>query len=167
MAATTCRIKITKEDLQLEAEGDRTFVLEMLNRFENNISATAAKPTKANKTAGKPLQSESDHVNKQLSISEFVRRLGIKKHTEIVLSFGYYLEKYSGVTKFTPADINKCYYDAKMESSNTSQMIIQNIRRSYIMQAKSDHGENTAKKGYVLTKSGEEFIDNKLAKIEQ
>jgi hypothetical protein len=85
----------------------------------------------------------------------------VKKHTDIVLAFGYYLEKYSGVTEFTPADINACYYDSKMDSSNTSQMLIQNIKRHRIMEAKRGKSK---KRSYVLTNTGENFIKSKLSK---
>lgn len=167
MAAITFRVKITKEDFQFEAEGDKAFVLEMLNRFEGSVSLIGVKPIKVGKQTVKPIEGEVKYVGKPLSVGEFVRRLGLKRHTDIVLSFGYYLEKYSGVTEFTPADINRCYYDAKMESSNTSQMLIRNIKHGNIMQARTGLGKSKAKKGYVLTQSGERFIDDVLAKVEQ
>lgn len=91
-------------------------------------------------------------------MGEFVRQLGLKKHTDIVLAFGYYLEKISGVREFSPADINKCYYEAKMENSNTSQMLIQNIKNGRIMPARG------TKKLYTLTKTGEDFIETVLNK---
>jgi predicted transcriptional regulator len=76
------------------------------------------------------------------------------------LAFGYYLENQSEAFEFTPADINNCYYEAKIESSNTSQMIIQNIRRGFMMlsKSKSDKG----RKRYTLTSSGEKYIETKL-----
>jgi hypothetical protein len=75
--------------------------------------------------------------SKAISIGEFIRNFGIKRHTDLVLAFGYYLEKHSGVSSFTAADIGRCYYDAKMDTSNVSQSIIQNIKRGFIMHAKS------------------------------
>ena len=99
-------------------------------------------------------------AGKSLSIREFIQQLDLKKHTDISLAFGYYLERHQGVTEFTPADINNCYYEAKLEASNTSQMIIQNIKRSYLMQSKKK-GEK-GKNRYTLTDSGEKFIESKL-----
>jgi predicted transcriptional regulator len=79
----------------------------------------------------------------------------------LVVAFGYYLEKYSGATEFSPADINRCYYDAKMDTSNTSQMIIRNIRRGYVMQAKPGNSKGR-KKSYTLTNTGEQFVSELL-----
>ena len=49
-----------------------------------------------------------------------------------------------------------------MESSNTSQMIIQNIRRGLSMAAKKD--KEQGKKAYTLTSSGEEYIESAAKK---
>jgi hypothetical protein len=89
-----------------------------------------------------------------------VQQLGFKKHTDITLAFGYYIEQQADTPEFTPADINNCYYEAKIESSNTSQMIILNIRRGYMMLSKSS-GEK-GRKRYTLTSSGEKYIEEKL-----
>jgi hypothetical protein len=100
-------------------------------------------------------------ATKALSVGEFIRQLGFKRHTDIVLAFGYYLEQRDS-GDFTPADINTCYYEAKMESSNTSQMIILNIRRGYMMEAKSSKG--SGRKRYTLTQSGISYLTTKPAK---
>jgi hypothetical protein len=159
--ATTYRIKIAKADQEFEAEGDKAFVLEMLKRFDSGSHdekkfVQPEKNTKAKSGSEVALPA----VGKKISVGEFIRQIGFKKHTDLVLSFGYYLEKHAGFASFTPADINTCYYDSKMESSNTSQMIIQNIRRGFIMEAKKDKG----RKSYTLTRTGEEHIINKSQK---
>jgi hypothetical protein len=89
----------------------------------------------------------------------------LKKHTDISLAFGFYLEKHQGVSEFSPADINNCYYEAKLEPSNTSQMIIYNIKRGFLMAAKKAKDDKGKKgKGYTLTRSGEQFIESKLGR---
>ena len=149
------RIKIVRPDLQLEVDGNRKFVLDMLARFEK---PTPSSPSGKN-TPGKPdpkvlLAS----VGKEVSPGEFIRKYGVKKHTDLVLAFGYYLEKQSGLASFSSADINNCYYEAKMENSNTSQMIIQNIKRGFLMQAKTKGEEGKKGKLFTLTSSGEEHL---------
>lgn len=167
MPEITYRIKIVKPDFEFEAEGDKAFVLEMLDRFEGEGSQMGVKPAK------KPLKptdlAPADIISggKPLSVGEFIRHLGLKKHTDIVLALGYYLENFSDASEFTPADINRCYYDAKMESSNTSQMIIQNIRHGHMMEARKEKGGTKAKKSYVLTTTGEKFIESKISKKEK
>jgi hypothetical protein len=149
------RIRIVRNDAQFEAEGDKAFVLAMLERFESGGATPAPRlPAKHEKEAR---QAQPDKLKKATSAGEFIRTSGIKKHIDTVVAFGYYLEKFQGVKAFTPADINNCYYDAKMESSNTSHMIILNIRRGYLMEAKQEKGEG--RKKYTVTSSGEQFVE--------
>ena len=156
--ASQFRIRLVTKDIELEAEGDRPFVLEMLERFSvgtpNNLSGTAG-------AAGDAKARDIADTTKGLSAREFIQKLGFKRHTDRVAAFGYYLEHHSGKPEFTPADINNLYYEAKMETSNTSQAIIQNIKRSHLMEAKTE--KNSKKKRYTLTQTGEQFIENKLA----
>lgn len=158
--ANPYRLKIVRGDLQLEVEGDRKFVLEMLSRFEPsprnpNIKTNAS--TRSTKSTKEDALSAG--IGKGMSPGEFIRQFQFKKHTDFVLAFGYYLEKHSGLPAFSAADINNCYYEAKMESSNTSQMIIQNIKRGYMMQAKGKIEERKGlRKLFTLTRSGEEYL---------
>ena len=167
MAARSYRVKIVRADQQFEVEGDKAFVLQMLRRFESGAVPTAPEVAKHGKSgkggAVAPLAS-----GKAVSVGEFIRQFQFKKHTDLVLEFGYYLEKHSGLGDFTAADINNCYYEAKMESSNTSQMIIQNIKRGFLMLAKK--GDKLAKgaRRYTLTQSGEGHLQKAITKgIEQ
>lgn len=164
--AITYRIKVVRPDLQLEVDGDRKFVLEMLARFDKPTASPSGKANLSGKTepASKVLPAT---VGKEISPGEFIRKYGVKKHTDLVLAFGYYLEKHSGLASFSSADINNCYYEAKMENSNTSQMIIQNIKRGYLMQAKAKGEEGKRGKGqlFTLTSSGEEHL-RKVASLE-
>jgi hypothetical protein len=157
MAVKTYRIKIVKGDQIFEVEGDKQFVLDMLHRFETTDAILLDSPnaSKPAKTSAKTL-ALATISGKKMSVGEFIRQLGFKKHTDLVLAFGYYLEKFGGLNAFTPADINTCYYDSKLESSNTSQMIILNIRRGFLMQAKKGEG----KKEYTLTHSGVEHVEH-------
>lgn len=156
------KIKIMREGQEFEVEGDKAFVLKMLERFdaagvgEPSTAKTTSKKGGREKGAPKELTPKS----KAVSIREFVQQLGFKRHTDITLAFGYYIEQQADTPEFTPADINNCYYEAKIESSNTSQMIILNIRRGYMMLSKSS-GEK-GRKRYTLTSSGEKFIEEKL-----
>lgn len=158
------RIKFVNGNQEFEIEGSAKFIDDMLKRFSDYIPL---------KTGEQKITKPADKIEKQLvkrisekdlSISEFIRKLKFKKHTNMVLGFAYFLEKFSGVKEFSPADINNCYYEAKMESSNTSQMIIQLIRRGHLMPAKT---KDKKKKLYTLTMSGIQFIDDSLSKIKE
>lgn len=161
--ATPYRLRLVREGLEFEAEGDRDFVLEMIKQFVAG-GASPAKPIApplaghgAFKGKAPPLVKSSD---KAMSVREFILQLESRKHTDLVLAFGYYLEKHSGQSAFAPADLNNLYYESKLDTSNTSQMIIQNIKRGYMMEAKKP--ESGGKKLYVLTNSGEKYIEGLL-----
>lgn len=156
------RLKLVIEGKEFEAEGDKAFVLEMLKRFgpQSSMSNEPLGKQLDDKSKRPPLSSTSRA--KLLSIREFIQQLDLKKHTDITLAFGYYLEHYTGASQFTPADINNCYYEAKMETSNTSQMIVQNIKRGYMMPSKKKGEEG--KNRYTLTNTGEKFLESKLPK---
>lgn len=164
MATKTYRLRIAREGYEFEAEGDKAFVMDMLSRVGSPAAPEALvlpKGAKDDKTSGKKTLQPKSSGAKTLSIREFAQKLGFTRHTDISLAFGYYLEKHSGTADFTSADINNCYYEAKLESSNTSQMIIQNIKRGYLMPSKQK-GEK-GKNSYTLTSSGEKFIESKLS----
>lgn len=160
MPAKTYRLKIVREGQEFEAEGDKGFVLEMLKKFGTSPLDQLRVPTPLTEKSEtrKAKQPSVLPTGKEISIREFIQQLGFKKHTDITLAFGYYLERFAGGKQFTPADINNCYYEAKIESSNTSQMIIQNIKRGFMMVAKST---DKARNAYVVTQSGERFIEAK------
>lgn len=162
MASKSYRLKIVQDGREFEAEGDRAFVLEMLKRY-------GPEPPLPPGIQAKPGQRKSEKstasiirptTGKSISIREFIQQLDLKKHTDITLAFGYYLERHQGVGEFSPADINNCYYEAKLEASNTSQMIIQNIKRGYLMASKKTDEKGRSR--YTLTSSGEKFIQSKI-----
>lgn len=81
------RIKIVRPDGEFEAEGDKKFVMDMLAKFED--SSTTPKPAATSSSRGK---SVIDATGKSVSVREFIQKLAFKKHTDIGLAFGYYLE---------------------------------------------------------------------------
>lgn len=148
--AQTYRIRVSKGDQHFEVEGDKRFVLDMLKRFEGGNLPRGA----LTEAASDPATLAS---SKQVSVGEFIRQLGVRRHTDLVIAFGYFLEMHSGLKDFTPGDINNCYYEAKMDTTNVSQSIIHNIKRGYMMEAK---GDKTAKgRRYTLTASGQAFVE--------
>jgi hypothetical protein len=160
MASTTYRVRLVRNGHETEIEGDKKFVLDMLALYEPNAASLSAKGKLKATAVAEPPAKNSTASKKSISIREFIQRLEFKKHTDITLAFGYYLEHFGEASEFTPADINNCYYEAKLESSNTSQMIIQNIKRGYLMPSKQK-GDGSRKR-YTLTSSGEKFVEAAL-----
>jgi hypothetical protein len=155
------RIRIASQDYEYEAEGDKEFVLEMLKRFEKKLQEPGTAKRQAPRLPAPPEDEERvSDVTKFGSPAEFIRRLKFRQHPDIVLAFGYYLERSAGLKEFTPADINNLYYEAKIESSNTSMSCIRNIQRGYMMESKGK--KKGAKKRYTLTQTGEKYIESAL-----
>ena len=164
MAGKTYRLKIVRDGQEFEAEGDKRFVLEMLKRFApQEPLGDASLPSKIQVEKGQSRKAPVPVRGRTLSLREFIQQIGLKKHTDITVAFGYYLEKYAGIKEFTPADINNCYYEAKLEASNTSQMIIHNIKTGRMMASKKKQGEK-GRNRYTLTATGESFIESKLSR---
>jgi hypothetical protein len=163
MVAKTYRLKVVRDGQEFEAEGDRSFVLEMLKRFAPQ-GATDDLPPRSKIQVEKGQSRKAPAASprgRTLSLREFIQQIGLKKHTDITVAFGYYLEKYADIKEFTPADINNCYYEAKLETSNTSQMIIHNIKTGRMMASKKR--DEKGKNRYTLTATGESFIESKLS----
>ena len=150
------RVRVVRDGQEFEVEGDKKFVLDLLDRFE------AGDVPSAGSTASRRRPTSKAAPAKELSAREFIQKLGLKRHTDIGLAFGYFIEKNLGKTEFTPADINSCYYEAKMEPSNTSQVIIQNMKSGRMMPTKKAKGTKSTRKAYVLTRTGEQFVSKKL-----
>lgn len=150
MASSNYKLRLVEGGREFEAEGNEKFIEKMLSRFWG-----AAAAPKGDGAARSQKQAPTAKHTKPASVVEFIRPFGAKKHTDLALLFGYYLEKQAGLTDFAAADINNCYYEAKLESSNTSQMLINNIKTGRIMEAK---GGKDSKKRYRLTATGERAV---------
>jgi len=146
------RICVAKGDTRFEAEGDKKFVLQMLAQYgglEQNSPVAAKQAVRTASTKSAADITSVSAPGKKTSVGEFIRQLEVKKHMDLVVAFGYYQEKIAGLASFTVADINNCYYEAKLESSN-------NIKKGYMMPAneKGDKG----RQAFVLTRSGEDYV---------
>ena len=157
------RVRIKRGENEIEVEGDKKYITQIIKEFgfENEIGTLVQAKIGVKKETSDIISSKS--LIGKISTAEFVLKYQLKKHTDLVLGFGYYLEKIKGLEKFTPADITNCYYEAKIESSNTSQMIIQNIRRGFFMQAKGSK-EGKGRIYYTVTQSGISFVENGFKK---
>lgn len=151
------RIRIKTEAGEVEFEGDTSFVLEMLEQYKRGklVPGTTSKPDLT--TLGK-IKHDEDPARTPAP-GEFIRKLQIKKHTEYVLAFAFYLYKYSGLDEFSAVDINNMYYDCRMEKSNTSQMITYNIRGGLLMDGSQ---KSKGKRNYRITAIGMKLVESWL-----
>lgn len=151
------RVRVKDGNRELEVEGDKNYIDYMLKRFAFIGFQKSQHDSLEEKE--EPKAAVHAKLSAKTSPAEFVHQNQIKKHTNLVLGFGYYLEKLRGMDKFSPGDINDCYYDAKLDPSNTSQMIIQNIKAGFLMGAKGSGKGAGGKKYYRLTQSGIDYVE--------
>ena len=109
LAASCSSPRFRQADTEFEIEGDRNYVTktyqelkEILGLSERSkpVLVGEQKPTKS--IAGKSLGGRTS------SPREFIDRYGVKRHVDIVLAFGYFLERLRSQKNFTGADINTC-----------------------------------------------------------
>jgi hypothetical protein len=156
MANNSFRLRLVREGSEFEAEGSEAFIEKMLTRHWAQGAVSGGKPPPAARAG----RTEKRTTAKGESVAEFVRRVGgARKHTDLVLLFGYYLEKFAGMEDFSAADVNNSYYEAKLDRSNTSQMLIQNIRAGRVMGARGGTG---GRRRYRLTRSGERAVEEMI-----
>ncbi len=154
--ATVYRIRFKQAETEFEVEGDRAYVTKTYQDFKEILGLSEhAKPVLSGEQKPSKVLAAKSLGSKASSPREFIDRYGLKRHVDIVLAFGYFLERTRGLKSFTGADINTCYYEAKVETSNTSQMIINNIKKGLIMPQSKKAG---ARATYTLTRTGEEFV---------
>lgn len=153
------KVKLKNGDKEIEVEGDRKYIDQMLGKYPIFASMSEV-PAIAIKKDKKGEQTQSQSTVKQLSPAEFLFQIGLKRHADIVLSFVYYLEQFREKAAASPADINNCYYEAKIEPSNTSQMISRNIRLGKMMEDKINKGKG--KKLYTITQVGIKYLEKHL-----
>ena len=109
---------------------------------------------------GKPEEKGKVQVEKKLSVKEFLRSKKPTSDVKKILAIGYYLEKYEGMSLFNVNDVNNGFRAGKEPiPSNTQAFINQNIKNGHIMECPE---KKDKKKAYVLTNSGEEYVENEF-----
>lgn len=128
-------------------------IMRKLEEHENRISALESTPAKEIQVQGK-----------KLSVKEF---LLTKKPTDDVrrtLVVGYYLEHFELMESFNAKDLTDGFRSAKEPlPANINDKVNLNIGKGYMMEAKEKKDKF---KAWVLTNSGEKFVEEGLPKGE-
>lgn len=97
---------------------------------------------------------------KQMSAKEFLLSKKLSSAVEKTLALAYYLERVEQVNSFNINDIANAFQAAREKSpANLNDMINKNIVKGYLMEARE---RKDAKKAWILTATGERFIENDL-----
>ena len=99
---------------------------------------------------------------KGISLKEFLKEKKPKGYTRTTLAIGFYLESYEGLNSFNVDDLGRGFMGAKEpRPKNLNDTANQNIKNGHIMECKT---KKDAKKSWILTASGEEFVENGFMK---
>lgn len=94
------------------------------------------------------------------NISEFFGQKNPKTHPEIVLAMAYYFH-YRGTREFTVGEVINAYTMLLIpKPKNPTDIINQNIRKSFI--AKADK-QKESKQAYYITKYGLDYVNNSFS----
>lgn len=101
-------------------------------------------------------------TGKSVSIKEFILAKKPKNDVLKTLTIGYFLEKYEGFTCFNVQDIRNAFKNAKEPlPHNLNLCVIWNIKKGHMMESKEGKDK---RKAWVLTASGERFLENGFKK---
>lgn len=103
-------------------------------------------------------KTEPEKIKKQVSIKEFIISKKPKDDIQKTLVIGYYLENQRVFCSFNVKDLKDGFREAKESlPSNINQMVNENIKKGYMMEAEQKKDEM---KAWVLTNTGEGFVND-------
>lgn len=159
MLETHYLMRYKKGELEIEVQGDKAFVEE---KFKELLELKQEKLQKET-TSPPPIQISSE-TGKKMSVAEFLKSKNPKGHDDKILVFGYFVEKVERSSSFNVDDIKRCYLQAKTPvTKNIPTYTALLTKKSYIMDA-SEKKDN--KKAWVLTTSGENYVETLCAESE-
>lgn len=127
-------------------------ILKKLVELESRISALEGRTDK--KTA----------EVKRLSVKEFLLSKKPADNVQSTLAIGYYLEHFESMDRFNARDLADGFRAAKEPPpANINDKVNLNIRKGYMMGIKEKKDNY---KAWVLTNSGEEFVEKGLPESE-
>lgn len=101
---------------------------------------------------------------KQKSPSEFIKKVSPKNQTDRALVLAYYLEKVENKESFSTTDLADISQKAKQPKfTNISDTVARAVQQGLLMGA----GEKENKRVFVLTTTGEEYVDGLLSSKQQ
>ncbi len=123
-------------------------ILKKLAELESRVSALEGRTDK--RTA----------EDKKLSVKEFLLTKKPTDNVQRTLVIGYYLEHFESMDRFNIRDLADGFRWAKEPPpTNINDKVNLNIRKGYMMEAKEKKDKF---KAWVLTSSGEKFVEEEL-----
>jgi hypothetical protein len=108
------------------------------------------------------IKNKAPSTKKRDSIKEFIILKNPKNNVQKTLVIGYYLENYEEMSSFNVDNILRGFKDAKEKAPPRKRIydkIASNIDKGHMMVSNEQKGKI---KSWVLTNSGEKFVENDL-----
>jgi len=106
-----------------------------------------------------------DKPKKKISVKEFILQKHPKGDVQRTLTVGYYLEKYEDFLSFNVKDLERAFREAvEIVPQNIPEKVRKNIGKGHMMEAEE---KKEGLKAYILTTSGEKFIENNFKEERQ
>lgn len=112
----------------------------------------------------KLFEERGDEIKEQkmISIGEFMMKAKPQTDIQRTLVVAYFLENMVGKSPFNKKDIEETFKKAKVPvPKNINLCVYKNIQHGFLMEHKKKQGKL---KTWSLTRTGEEFVDNKIKK---
>ena len=148
-------VKVTLGNFSVEVTGSSNYADKKLEELLGRYLGSA-KP--ASGGAHQVPSTLSGRGDKKLTVAEFVKKVSPKKHTDLAMLLGYYVEKFESQTSFTTTELGKMSRDVKRPFGNISDTVAKLASGGLIMSAEDKEGQ----RAYALTASGEEFGESIL-----
>ena len=131
---------------------------ERVSSLEKKVSVLEAK-------LGNDLVESGAAIDKKLSVKEFILSKGPSGDVQKTLAIACYLEKYEGFSSFNAGDLVHGFRLAKEPvPENINDKINMNIKKAHMDEAKE---KKDNKKAWIVTNSGERFLENGFKEIKK
>ena len=102
---------------------------------------------------------------KKVSVKEFIISKRPSNDVERTLAIGYFLERYMGATSFSVDDLSRHFELAKEAIPlNINDKVNLNIKKGHLTEARE---KKDKKKAWIVTNSGERFVENSFKDSEK
>ncbi len=130
--------------------------------MEQRLSELEARIAKL-EAGSSPSRGRSMTAQKKMSAKEFLMTKEFKTETQKTLVLGYYLEHVERIQSFNIDDLVSAFQAAKeRRPKNMNDAVNKNIIRGFLMEAAE---KKDSKKAWVLTSTGEKYVEGELKKI--
>ena len=153
---TNYRIKLRKDSVEIEVQGDKTWVEAKFAELKPELLKTVEVKTPIGPISP-PIPPTPPPFELPDSIGEFfVVKGSPKSHTDRAIAFSYWLTKKLSMESYNTDDIDKCFAEALIaKPANTSDVMNANQKKAYLIQTPGKDG----KKAWRISRPGEEYVE--------